>query len=287
MRVFFSSALAVLFIHGVELAHAADARAAPRGRFAIAERVTVRQTLRADAEVCLVHFHGNEVPARVVMFAHAKGACANTLWLEDARSGVPWGDDRIPVPSATNATGRCSVNPNRVLTPAAFEHRIEMDCDGDAAARAGLRRFLDEELLPALERCRGGDARLPVVAYHNNSRLTVKDMDARAAVSVPGHESDILFVTDPIDYERLRSLGRFSVALQSAPPADDGSLSVLLKSERYINVEAQIHSPRRGTNEAMSEWALRSIGGWRCGPGDWPAPPPPPPRAPAAAFEPP
>lgn len=246
----------------------AVALAAPR--FHVSDRVTVRERVRPDAEVCMVHFHGNEEPAREVMLAHAATACANVLWLEDTRRKVPWGDDRIPLPSSTAESRVCTVNPNRVLTPRAFEHRIDFDCDNDASARTALRDFLDHDLLPALARCRGGVNELPVVTYHNNSRLTVKDMDARASVSVPGRESDILLVTRREDHDRLSALGRFSVALQSAPPADDGSLSVLLQHARYINVEAQISPANRRTNEEMSEWALRAVGGWRCGASDWP-----------------
>lgn len=247
------------------LAMHAHAEEPARPRFRIEERVTVRERIRPDAEVCLVHFHGNEVPAREVMELHAKTACANVLWLEDTRRKVPWGDDRIPVPSSSAASGTCSVNPNRVLTPAAFSHRIDFDCDQDLIARAALRAFLDNTLLPALERCRGGNKKLPAITYHNNSRLTVRDMDARDSVSIKGQESNILLVTRAEDYARLKALGRFSVVLQSAPPADDGSLSVLWQADRYINVEARIADDNRADNEAMSEAALRLVGGWRCG----------------------
>jgi hypothetical protein len=249
-------------------AHAQEPSAPLRPRFTIEQRVTVRERVREDAEVCLVHFHGNEVPAREVMELHAKSACANVLWLEDTRRKVPWGDDRIPVPSSAAEGGACSVNPNRVLTPAAFSHRIDFDCETDLVARAALRTFLDDTLLPALERCRGGNKKLPAVTYHNNSRLTVAEMDAREAVSVKGQESNILLVTRAQDYAQLKALGRFSVALQSAPPADDGSLSVLWQADRYINVEAHIEPDNRAANEAMSEAALRVLGGWRCGPAD-------------------
>jgi hypothetical protein len=241
---------------------------APPPHFAIHERVAVKTLVRADAEVCLVHLHGNEVNAREVMHEHAPITCANALWLDDARDGAPWGDDRIPVPSATHAAHKCAVNPNRVLTPAAFAHRIGFDCDDDETAAAALRAFLDEHLLPALARCRGGDKRLPVIAYHNNSRLTVGDLDARAATSVPGRESDIVLVTRDDDYRALTTLGRFSTALQSAPPADDGSLSVFLQKERYINIEAQVAPANKPVNAAMSEAALRALGAWRCGPDD-------------------
>ena len=94
------------------------------------------------------------------------------------------------------------------------------------------------------------------------------DFDARAATSVLGRESDILLVTTEADYRALTALGRFSTVLQSAPPADDGSLSVLLQGERYLNVEAQIAPANKPVNGAMSEAALRAVGAWRCGPDD-------------------
>jgi hypothetical protein len=234
--------------------------------FSVRDRVGVSERTRPDAEACLVHFHGNEVPAREVMFEVANGRCVNVLSLDDVRSKVPWGDDRIPLPSATDSDRACTVNPNRVLTPAAFEHRIRADCDDDATARAALRSFLDSELLPALDRCRAGARALPVITFHNNSRLTVGDLDAARAVTVKGRESDILFVTRADDYQRLAALGAFSVALQNSPPADDGSLSVLYQRERYINVEAQIAPANKTTNRAMAEAALASVGALRCGP---------------------
>lgn len=244
-------------------------------RFTIEDRVAVREKIRPDAEVCLVHMHGNEVNAREVMLELRDVGCANALWLDDARyptSAVPWGDDRIPVPMPSNAQEqKCTVNPNRVLTSRAFGHRIANDCDGDAVARAELRRFLDEVFLPALARCRGRDKQLPVVTFHNNSNLTPRDMDTQRAAVVKGRESDILFVTRTEDFVRLSGLALFSVALQNMPPADDGSLSVLLQRDRYVNVEAQIDPKNKAFNRTMGEWALRSVGGWRCGDDDWPA----------------
>lgn len=243
------------------------ASADPAPRFHVDERVRVMERVRPDAEVCLVHMHGNEVNARKVMMELKDIACANALWLDDARhppdDGMLWGDDRIPVPNATMEPGKCTVNPNRVLTPKHFAVRIANDCEGDDVARRELRAFLDTRLLPALARCRAKG--LPVVAFHNNTNLTNRDMDARLETTVKTRPHDILFVTRRDDYDRLVSLAQWSVSLQSMPPANDGSLSVLLKDERYINVEAQIAPDNYAVNRAMGEAALRSVGGWRCG----------------------
>lgn len=237
--------------------------------FHVDQRVRVMEQIRPDAEVCLVHMHGNEVNARKVMMELKDIACANAIWLDDARhpadEGMLWGDDRIPVPNAI--MGKCTVNPNRILTPKHFAVRIANDCEGDSLARTELRAFLDTRLLPALERCRAKS--LPVVAFHNNTNLTNRDMDARLETTVKERKHDILFVTKRDDYDRLVSLAQWSVSLQSMPPANDGSLSVLLQDDRYINVEAQIAPKNYSVNRAMGEAALRSVGGWVCGPGDW------------------
>ena len=275
MRLTALAACAVVALATASRAAAVEATDARSGdvnapRFRIEERVRVREKQRADAEVCLVHLHGNEVNAREVMLELGDTSCANVLWLDDARTRTPWGDDRIPVPNATMAARVCSVNPNRILTPAGFAVRIDNDCEGDETARRELRRFLDQTFLPALARCRGRG--LPVVAFHNHSRLTNGDMDASVSSAVAGAEHDILFVTRRDDYDRLVGLARFSVALQNAPPADDGSLSVALQRDRYVNVEAQIAPRNKRVNRAMGEWALRSVGGFVCGPADWPAP---------------
>jgi hypothetical protein len=239
-------------------------------RFQVDQRVRVMELVRPDAEVCLVHMHGNELNARKVMMELKDIACANAVWLDDARhppdEGMLWGDDRIPVPNATMAPGKCTVNPNRILTPQHFAVRIANDCEGDETARRALRTFLDARLLPALARCRAKG--LPVVAFHNNTNLTNRDMDARLETTVKERKHDILFVTQRADYDRLAAMKRWSVSLQSMPPANDGSLSVLLKDERYINVEAQIAPENYAENRAMGEAALRVVGGWACGAND-------------------
>ena len=85
----------------------------------------------------------------------------------------------------------------------------------------------------------------------------------------------LILLFKAFETELLSSLHRdvkrraWSIVLQSAPPADDGSLSVLLQYERYVNVEAHIAPKNFANNKAMAEWSLRSVGAWSCGPDDW------------------
>jgi hypothetical protein len=235
-------------------------------QFEIDSRVAVRTQIRPDAEACLVHLHGNEIPAREVMFELLPKTCTNALWFDNAETGEPWALDRIPVPMTT---GECSVNPNRVLTNAGFESRVDYECGNDPVARKELRRFLDEVLLPKLSECRG---ELPVVAFHNNNIMTVLDLDTQKTFTLNKKSHDMLLVTHEAELERLSSLKRWNIALQSAPPGDDGSLSVLMQHGRYVNVEAHIHPRNKKNNYAMAEWSIRSVGAFVCGEGDWPSP---------------
>lgn len=85
-----------------------------------------------------------------------------------------------------------------------------------------------------------------VVAVHNNSSYSLKDY-------LPGHElaseakalylspsnyyRNFYLVTKYQDYSRLKSQG-FNGVLQKPSATDDGSLSILLSKNQYINVEA-------------------------------------------------
>lgn len=85
-----------------------------------------------------------------------------------------------------------------------------------------------------------------VVAVHNNSSYSLKDY-------LPGHElaaeaqamylspsnyfRNFYLVTKYKDYNRLKSQG-FNGVLQKPSATDDGSLSILLSKNQYINVEA-------------------------------------------------
>lgn len=248
------------------LVASADAGVVVEPSFHIEDRVRVHVLEKSTAQGCMVHLHGNEVTARAAMIDLQKTACTNALVIDDARSGAPWPVERIPVPTSK---GECTVNPNRIFTALGRKTRVELDCDGDLVALRELTRFVDDVLAPAVAKCRRGNT-LPVVTFHNNSNMTVGDMDAARFDGADKQSHDILFVTHDIDFAHLSSLHRFMVAQQRDPPADDGSLSVALRGERYINVEAQIDATNLANDRAMGSWALRSIGALRCGVSDWP-----------------
>ncbi len=69
---------------------------------------------------------------------------------------------------------------------------------------------------------------------------------------------DFILVTDPNDFVSLVR-NRRNVVLQSQSPPNDGSLSVILSSGRYINVEAQRRS-RLTIQQTMGEEALSALG---------------------------
>ena len=231
--------------------------------FHVDDRVAVRTKLRDDAAACLVHLHGNEPLARETMLALQGSSCTNALWFTKAGSDEPWPVERIPLPTTG---GACTVNPNRVFTASGRKQAIERDCDDDPVAQVELERFVADVLAPKLAACRGDARRLPVVAFHNNSNLTLGEMDARSTFrpdkkAPPGN---FLLVTRDADFQRLVALARFDAALQNDPPADDGSLSVALHGERYINVEALLAPQNRAADRAMGEQAIRLVDALAC-----------------------
>jgi hypothetical protein len=138
------------------------------------------------------------------------------------------------------------------------------DADIETAAAAELKTWVDKEWAVGISKCRNGTGTadlagpLPVVALHNNEGGdTIPDSilmdykgqfdpkDPRVAPSSnpnfkaePRTPSDVFFVTDPKDFKAIEST--YNVGLQSKPvPAagEDGSLSVALQNERFINIE--------------------------------------------------
>lgn len=85
-----------------------------------------------------------------------------------------------------------------------------------------------------------------IIAVHNNSSYSLKDYlpghslenDAQAVYLSPkNHYRNFYLVTKLKDYLRLKTKG-FNGVLQKPDATDDGSLSVLLADNDYINVEA-------------------------------------------------
>ncbi|MEO5558144.1 MAG: DUF4157 domain-containing protein [Dokdonella sp.] len=138
------------------------------------------------------------------------------------------------------------------------------DADIEKAAAAELKTFADSEWAAAISKCRGGSGTpdlagpLAVLALHNNEggdkpadsiltkytgqwdksdpRVTP---DANPNFSADkGKPSDVFFVTRPADYAAIKST--FNVGIQALPvpvAGEDGSLSVALQKDRFINVE--------------------------------------------------
>jgi len=240
------------------------------------------ETPKPNAQVCLVHLHGDEGNSRLVARDLQSSFCANLVDLTGSTRTV-----RVTGLPGGRAT---QFDPNRVFTPAgiawpAFEATGATRRD---AADAGpqVAAWVSAQLVPAISRCRGGggtaltDGRLPVVAFHNNAGLSIRSyqrggseahateadpsrrrggatsgpvpanpsrLPARSPIGHPGAHN-FLLVTDLGDFTALRPA--FNVVLQestaAAPGApgsagavrDDGSLSVALRADRYVNVEA-------------------------------------------------
>jgi hypothetical protein len=127
------------------------------------------------------------------------------------------------------------------------------------AAAAELETFVNSEWGKKISECRGGDGSsvengsLPTLALHNNEALKLSDYEkakdvtrvpkgvANPTFGDPGHKSDFFFVTQLADFNALREpSAKANVFLQADPVQPkglDGSLSVALQSQRFINVE--------------------------------------------------
>ncbi len=148
------------------------------------------------------------------------------------------------------------------------------------AAEKELQLFADNDWGAKIGQCRSGSGSpplqgsLPVLALHNNEKgkkpliesyMKVAEKGDRLPVDpknpkkkrsnpsmLPGEESnDFFFVTKPDDFKALSTVG--NVLLQADPiptDQDDGSLSVALANQRFINVE------KRGRNHDK----LKSLG---------------------------
>jgi LAS superfamily LD-carboxypeptidase LdcB len=220
-----------------------------------AVRESVRPSTQAGAQVCMIHLHGDEENARQVGFSLFGTHCANLVDLSSTARAI-----HVDLAGG----GTCLADPNRIFTATGIaSHAIVGGCPAGSArhtqAQADLVAFRDNQLIPAIAVCRanpggGLSGGLPVVAFHNNTAISIAsyqpggkeagavDHDpartggAANPAAAPGrHAHDFMLTTDPRDFQALR--GTHNVVLQSATPTDDGSLSVALASDRYVNVE--------------------------------------------------
>jgi hypothetical protein len=191
--------------------------------------------------------------------------------------------------TTTTTTYACTADPNRIFTPAGRQGvgkacvkkgtgAGQSDADIETAAEKEMEDFVNNDWGAGISKCRGGTGAadlagpLPVLALHNNtgSDDTSKPIFEKKAydkqfvrddpklggdpnpsyTADPSHRSDILLVTKEADYAAIKP--HFNVLFQNIQAGgDDGSLSVILEKERFINVE------KRGLNNA----ALKSLGG--------------------------
>ena len=241
------------------------------------------QNLVGRCNVNLVHLNTTTRHLRVEALGHRCGIDPNRIF-SDPGLEASWDDVNRARPacktSPVRAEGIRQVQEfrNNLLVPAILQCRGMPSTPGE----------LSFELLALLLT---GSSRLsrttPVVAFHNNSagRLNINWYCTNTATpgcsrvgrfagetdttrlpsgtANPHIESgqdpdDFILVTQPVDFTALAALNR-NVVLQKLNPPDDGSLSVAMASERYVNVEAETGTPL-SRNITMGEEALRQVG---------------------------
>ncbi len=69
---------------------------------------------------------------------------------------------------------------------------------------------------------------------------------------------NFILVTDPREFRLLRATR--NVVLQALDPPDDGSLSVRLRTGRYVNIEAENTGSTKPVNKKLGEEALKALG---------------------------
>ena len=245
-----------------ELAHVIQQRGTPAGSEKVGARKlqrSVRETVVSNtqpgAQVCMVHLHGDEQNARQVALSLFGTHCANLVDLSSTARAI-----HVDLAGG----GTCLADPNRIFTPTGItSHAIVGGCSAGSAqhtqAQADLVSFRDSQLIPAIATCRGNtggglSGGLPIVAFHNNTSISIASYrpggpEAGAVEHDPArtggatnpnvapgrHAHDFMLTTDPRDFEALRAT--HNVVLQSTAPTDDGSLSVALANDRYVNIE--------------------------------------------------
>jgi hypothetical protein len=133
---------------------------------------------------------------------------------------------------------RYEFDPNRIYTDPGIKKTLTQFSHYTPEAHQEVKKLANKitELLP--------DGK--VIAVHNNSSYSLKDYlpghelahDAKALHMNPNcYYRNFYLVTQLADYLRLKLEG-FNGVLQKPSATDDGSLSILLAKNDYINVEA-------------------------------------------------
>jgi len=176
-----------------------------------------------------IHPHANETTALEAarLFAKANGGKIITLIHARTRN----------IEFTYHGT-QCQFDPNRIFTAQGLKKTLEMHGCYDKQSTTIVSAFAQQFL-----------ATIPsgkVIAVHNNNSYSLKNYfenqpyarDAAAVFYNPKHfYRNFYLVTQVKDFLLFKSLG-YNVVLQSSAVSDDGSLSVVLANQQYINVEA-------------------------------------------------
>lgn len=133
---------------------------------------------------------------------------------------------------------RYEFDPNRIFTDNGIKKTLTMLSKYSPEAHKEVKKLAEKikQLLPPGK----------VVAVHNNSSYSLKDYlpgkpletDAQAIHMLPrNYYRNFYLVTKISDFLRLKSKG-YNGVLQKNSATDDGSLSIYLAKNEYINVEA-------------------------------------------------
>ena len=191
--------------------------------------VRVEQTMQGQGKA-FVHVHQNETTAleaaRTVV--QAEGGSVLTLHHPGARNIVFHLDH-----------ARYEFDPNRIFSDVGIKKTLRQFGAYSPQAHQQVKQLANciKQRLPSDQ---------PIIAVHNNKHYSIKEYypghtladEARALhVSDPKAYRNFYLVTQEKDYMRLGQ-SAFNRVLQINSPIDDGSLSVYLATQPYINVEA-------------------------------------------------
>jgi hypothetical protein len=221
----------------------------------------VIQDFQKGAKVCVVHIHGEEHTALAAAQELRSRRCVNLMHLDTVNRFINFEfseggfvfEGRADPNRIFSATGRAgpevfpekpTPKPGQAGADKVDRRRVR------AAAEAELANFANNELIPSLKKCREGDSALPVLAMHNNKGLSPrdpkiikvasKDRSPNPAAGDKANPHDFYLVTQASDFDALR--GTHNVILQENPirsKNEDGSLSVFLADQRFINIEKE------------------------------------------------
>ena len=191
------------------------------------EKVEIKQTVGRGKT--FVHLHFNEQTALKAAMAviHQEGGSLITLVHSGGRNIV----FRLH-------NTRYEFDPNRIFTDNGIKKTLTEFKHYSSEAHREVKKLADKmkQLLP----------RGKVIAVHNNNSYSLTDYLPGNALETDAQEvhlnpknyyRNFFLVTKANDFQRLKSNG-YNGILQKPTATDDGSLSVYLAKNDYINVEA-------------------------------------------------